>query len=136
MKGSDFLITYSDKKVIAAKDLEELFLSVKWESGKLPDMLSKAMRGYKSVFTAWDNNKLIGLVSAMDDGIMTAYVHFMLVNPSYHKQGIGRKLMEMIKEKYKDYNRICLIAENTAIGFYERLGFRKYNSASPVFIIH
>lgn len=130
------MITYSDTKVIAPKLLEELFLSVEWESGKYPEMLSKAMLGYKSVFTAWDGDMLIGLVSAMDDGVMTAYVHFLLVNPDYHKQGIGKRLMEMIKERYKDYNRICLIAENDALGFYEQLGFKKYSSASPVFILH
>lgn len=133
---SDNMITYSDTKALSPADLERLFLSVKWESGKLPDMLSKAMTGYKTVFTAWEGDRLAGLVSAMDDGVMTAYVHFLLVDPQYQGQGIGKRLMEMIKDNYRDYNKICLIADNNALVFYERLGFKKYDSSCPVFILN
>ncbi len=50
---------------------------------------------------------------------------FHSVRPEYHRQGIGRQLVNMIKEKYRDCLRIVLVAENDKIGFYESRGFKK-----------
>lgn len=74
------------------------------------------------------------MISAMDDGIMNAYVHYLLVDPDYHGQGIGRRLVEAMKQKYKDYLRIAVIAYNDELSFYENMGFRKSNDSSPMFI--
>lgn len=79
-------IEYKDTKDFTEKELEELFLSVEWSSGHFPDKLVVAMKNFKTVYSAWDGNKLVGMVCAMDDGIMNAYVHYLLVNPQYHGQ--------------------------------------------------
>lgn len=92
------------------------------------------MKNFETVYTAWDGEKLVGLICAMDDGIMTAYIHYLLVSPAYQKLGIGKKLVEMMKEKYKDYLRIALVAYNGKIRFYEACGFKKANDSSPMFI--
>ncbi|WP_051348420.1 hypothetical protein [Peribacillus kribbensis] len=55
---------------LTAESLEELFTSVEWESGKYPDELLKAMIGSHSVVTAWEGNKLIGLINALSDDVM------------------------------------------------------------------
>ena len=67
-------IIYKTTNEPSAPDLERLFLSVEWSSGHFPEKLEKAMKNYETVLTAWDGEKLIGLLSAMDDGIMTAYI--------------------------------------------------------------
>lgn len=65
---------------------------------------------------------------------MTAYVHYLLVNPKYHGMKIGRTLVEMLKNKYKDYLRIAVIAYDDELNFYENCGFKKSEDASPMFI--
>lgn len=127
-------ITYQNIHDFEKEKLQELFLSVNWSSGHYPDKLVTAMRNFETVYTAWDGDRLIGLISAMDDGVMTAYIHYLLVNPAYHKKGIGRKLVEMMKEKYKDYLRIVLVAYQEETGFYEHCGFEKAEDKSPMFI--
>ncbi len=127
-------IIYKDTHDFNKKELQELFLSVEWSSGHYPDKLVVAMKNFKTVYTAWDGGKLIGLICAMDDGIMTAYIHYLLVNPDYHKLGIGKKLVEKMKEKYKEYLRIVIVAYNDEVGFYEACGFKKADDASPMFI--
>lgn len=127
-------IIYKDTHDFNKKELQELFLSVEWSSGHYPDKLVVAMKNFKTVYTAWDNDKLIGLICAMDDGIMTAYIHYLLVNPDYHKLGIGKKLVEKMKEKYREYLRIVIVAYNDEVGFYEACGFKKADDASPMFI--
>ncbi len=65
-------ITYKDTHTFSAAELEKLFGAVKWESGKYPEKLQIAMQGFKTVFSAWDGDRLVGLCCAMDDGILNA----------------------------------------------------------------
>ena len=127
-------IDFSSTHEFEQKELERLFLSVEWSSGHYPEKLVIAMQNFHTVISAWDGDKLVGMICAMDDGIMNAYVHYLLVDPDYHGQGIGRKLVETIKQKYKDYLRIAVIAYNNELTFYENCGFKKSVDASPMFI--
>ncbi|MBR4445977.1 MAG: GNAT family N-acetyltransferase [Solobacterium sp.] len=127
-------IQYKNSHDFEKPELERLFLSVGWSSGHYPDKLVTAMKNYHTVISAWDGDRLVGMICAMDDGIMNAYVHYLLVDPDYHGQGIGRKLVETIKQKYKDYLRIAVIAYNDELTFYENFGFKKSNDSSPMFI--
>ena len=92
------MIEYKDIHDFSKEQLERLFLSVEWSSGHFPDKLVTAMKNLETVISAWDGNKLVGMICAMDDGIMTAYVHYLLVDPDYHGQTIGRTLVEMVKD--------------------------------------
>ena len=56
-------ITYTDAKEYTAKDLQELFQSVDWISGNYPERLKKALDHCETVFTAWDQDKLVGLAN-------------------------------------------------------------------------
>ncbi|MDP4110062.1 MAG: GNAT family N-acetyltransferase [Bacillota bacterium] len=127
-------IVYKEVQDFQPNDLQDLFLSVEWSSGHFPEKLAVAMKNSDSVFTAWDNDKLIGLINALDDGIMTAYIHYLLVNPIYQGKGIGKELIHLIREKYKDYLRIVLIAYDKEVGFYQNSGFEVGNEKTPMFI--
>ena len=132
--GDDRMIEYRDTRGFAKEELERLFLSVNWSSGHFPDKLVAAMKNYETVFTAWDNDALVGLICAMDDGIMNAYVHYLLVDPAFQRRGIGRRLVDMVKDKYKDYMRIVVVAYDDELHFYESCGFRKNTDASAMCI--
>lgn len=118
-------ITYTNQKDFSADDLQQLFQSVDWLSANYPDRLKKALDHCATVFTAWDDRKLVGLVNAIDDSELTAYVHYLCVHPAYQGQGIGSELLNRIKEKYKKYLYIIIIAENEQlIKYYSRNGFQ------------
>ena len=128
------MIKYLDKHEFNKEEIEDLFLSVEWSSGKFPEKLVIAMKNFKTVFSAYDDDKLVGMICVMDDGIMNAYIHYLLVNPKYQKLEIGKKLVEMVKEKYKDYLRLAVIGYYKAEGFYKALGFTKSEESFPFFI--
>ncbi len=128
------MITYKDIHDFKKEDLEQLFLSVNWSSGHYPERLVVAMQNYETVYSAWDGDLLVGMICVMDDGIMTAYVHYLLVNPEYQGQHIGKTLLEMTKEHYKDYLRIVLNAYNDKIAFYRSMGFIEGEGETPMFI--
>ena len=127
------MIVYSTRKNIDKTQLEALFLSVGWESGKVPDRLQRAICGYDTVFTAWDEGRLVGLIAAMDDGEMTAYVHYMLVHPDHQGKGIGGELLERLKSHYRSYLKIALIGEHPAARFYAAHGFAAETYADPMY---
>ena len=127
-------IIYKDTHIFNKTDLEELFLSVDWSSGHFPDKLVVAMENFKTVYSAWDGNKLVGMICVMDDGIMNAYIHYLLVNPNYQGKKIGRTLVDRVKQHYKDYLRIVLIAYDKEAHFYENCGFEKGSDTSPMHI--
>lgn len=127
-------ITYKNTHNFSRKGLEDLFLSVEWSSGEYPEKLVVAMKNFDTVFSAWDGDELVGLISVMDDGIMNAYIHYLLVKPEYQLKGIGKELVERVKKHYDDYLRIVVICQNINVKFYEYCGFEKEDDKSALFI--
>lgn len=122
--GNVVEIIYKRNHSYSENDVKELFLSVDWLSGKYPERLKKALDNCETVITAWISGKLVGLINAIDDGELTAYVHYLCVNPEYQGLGIGGELLKQIKEKYKNYLYIIVIAENEKlIEYYQKNGF-------------
>lgn len=117
-------IRYTDKREYSTEDLQALFRSVDWLSANYPERLKKALDHCETVYTAWSGDRLVGLINAIDDSELTAYVHYLCVDPQFQGKGIGKKLLEYIKEKYRDYLYIILIAENEPlIKYYRQNGF-------------
>lgn len=108
-------IIYKKDNSYSADDVKELFLSVNWLSGKYPERLKKALDNCETVITAWMDGNLVGLINAIDDGELTAYVHYLCVNPKYQRLGIGGELLKQVKEKYRDYLYVIVIAENEGL---------------------
>lgn len=127
-------IIFKETQIFKEEELKELFLSVGWSSGHYPEKLVLGMKNSGSVFSAWDGDTLVGLISSMDDGIMNAYVHYLLVHPQYQGMGFGKHLVEMIKDKYRDYLRIIVIAYDKEAGFYLNCGFTVGEDKTPMFI--
>ncbi len=130
----DMNIIYREEKNFHAPDLQELFVSVNWESGKYPERLQKAMAHSDHVISAWDSNRLVGLINAISDGEITVYFPYLLVRPDYQKQGIGRTLIRMALEHYRSYVRKTLIAYDDAVAFYKSCGFEEGHGKTPMFV--
>lgn len=117
-------IEYTEEKKFSMEAVRELFLSVGWVSGKYPTRLYKALLNSSTVITAWDGERLVGLVRLLDDSELVAYMHYVLVHPLYQGKGIAGKMIERVKEKYKDYLYIEIMPEERKnVGFYEKHGF-------------
>lgn len=117
-------ITYTDKKKFTKERTRQLFRSVGWVSGKYPERLHKALMGSSTVFSAWDGDRLVGLVRVLDDTEMVAYMHYVLVDPEYQGYGIAGHLVVMVKEKYCDYLYIEVMPEESKNAtFYQKHGF-------------
>jgi len=127
-------IRYSKTKAFDRTQLQELFLSVKWDSAKYPDKLRTAIMNSDAVYTAWDGEKLVGLINSLSDGVLNVTFPYLLVRPEYQRTGIGKQLVTLMLEEYTGYARKSLIAFDEQVKFYERCGFRVGTGTSPMFI--
>ena len=127
-------ISYRKTKEFDRTQLQELFLSVKWDSAKHPDKLLVAIKNSDSVYTAWDGETLVGLINSLSDGVLNVSFPYLLVRPEYQGSGIGKQLVTRMLEEYKGYARKSLIAFDAQVKFYERCGFRLGTGTSPMFI--
>ena len=128
-------IAYKDTKDFRAKDIERLFLSVNWESGHYPEKLVKAMHNSTHVVSAWDGDRLVGLVRALDDGETVAFLHYLLVDPEYQGYAIGRELMKRILAYFEKHLYIKVMpSDPKTIPFYEKFGFQQYENYSAMVI--
>ena len=128
-------ISYSfEREQITEESLANLFLLLEWESANFPEKLYEAMMNSHTVVTAWDGDRLVGLANALSDGVLTAYFHYVLTDPAYQGQGIGKVMMEMLLEKYKGFYTKVLNSYPKATGFYKRLGFEADEELLPMFV--
>ena len=117
-------INYTEEKNFTQDDVQRLFLSVGWVSGQYPSRLYKALMNSSTVITAWDGDRLVGLIRLLDDSELVAYMHYVLVDPEYHGNGIAGEMLRRVKEKYKNYLYIEIMPEESKnAAFYEKHGF-------------
>lgn len=128
-------IQYTEEKKFTQDEVQDLFRSVGWVSADYPSRLYKALMHSSTVLTAWDEDQLVGLVRVIDDSEMLAYMHYVLVRPTHHGQGIAGKMVEYIKQKYKHYLYIELMPEERKnAACYEKHGFRIMPDGAPMFL--
>lgn len=118
-------IQYKENKEFSKQQIEELFVSVNWISGRYPERVVRGLQNSSQVISAWHNDRLIGLIRAFDDGEMVAFAHYLLVHPDYQGHGIASKLLSLLKEKYKDYLFFNIMPDDKKnVAFYEKHGFK------------
>jgi GNAT superfamily N-acetyltransferase len=78
--------------------------------------------GSYQLFVACEEKRLIGMVSLRNE----THISLLFVDENYHKQGVGRSLMEYVRNyvKTEEGRRILTVnAAPYATGFYHRIGF-------------
>jgi len=120
------MINYKENVQIDKKDLDYLYSSVGWIAYTNDlDNLKNAIDNSLSVITAWDDDKLIGLIRVIGDGYTILYIQDILVHPDFQNRSIGTQLMTKILSKYKDVRQKTLLTEDSSNvrHFYEKFRF-------------
>ncbi len=85
------------------------------------------------IVSAWDNTKLVGVSRSITDWAWSCYLADLAVSPEYKKSGIGKKLIELTKEKVGEQVMILLLSVPTAMTYYPKVGFTKEDRAFAIF---
>lgn len=78
---------------------------------------------------AIEENKLIGFVNSISDGVLSAYIPLLEVLPEYQGKGIGKELINMINRKSSKFYMVDLLCDVNLIPYYEKLGMTKAQGA-------
>jgi ribosomal protein S18 acetylase RimI-like enzyme len=85
------------------------------------------------IITAWDGEALVGVSRSITDWCWSCYLADLAVQPGYQKEGIGKKLIELTKEKLGEEVMILLLSVPTAMSYYPKVGFTKEDRAFAIF---
>ncbi len=119
-------INFSISKDIDIKQLEELYNDVGWSAYTQDlEVLKQAILQSLDVITVWNDNKLVGLIRAIGDGLTIVYIQDILVLNAYQNKGIASELLQRILNKYKNVRQKVLLTEEASDVryFYEKNGF-------------
>lgn len=118
------MIVYHTDKMITAAELSQVFES----SGiKRPyqdlERLQKMIENADMLISAWDGYQLVGIARAVTDFVYCCYLSDLAVNQDYQRLGIGKQLVERLKETLGPEVSLVLLSAPTAVEYYPRIGF-------------
>ena len=126
------VITFSEQRDISIEQILPIYQSNKWSSARKPRILYQALLKSHSPVSAWDAERLVGLGNAISDGFLVVYYPHLLVHTDYQGQGIGNRIMEILKKRYESFHMHMLVADYEAVGFYQKCGFRRAGKTEPM----
>lgn len=84
------------------------------------------------IVTAWHGDELIGVSRSITDWAWSCYLADLAVSPDHQTAGIGRKLIEITRERVGEEVMILLLSVPTAFEYYPKVGFTKENRAFAI----
>lgn len=133
-------------KVILKKDLikdiksiSSLYESAGWfDYTEDLEKLKEAFKNSLKIISAWHEEKLIGLIRVVGDGLTIIYIQDIVVLPEYQGNGIGRGLIYSVLDEYKDVKQKILISEDkdSSIEFYKNIGFKSIDTYNGVAFVN
>jgi ribosomal protein S18 acetylase RimI-like enzyme len=105
---------------IAPENLEGFFVG--WLKAPTPAKHLEILRGSSHVCLAFEGERVVGFITAISDGILSAYIPLLEVLPEYQSQGIGRELVRHMLETLSNFYMIDLLCDDNMKGFYAKCG--------------
>ncbi|MCC6600545.1 MAG: GNAT family N-acetyltransferase [Crocinitomicaceae bacterium] len=85
------------------------------------------------IVTAWQNDLLVGVARSVTDFAYCCYLCDLAVLKSFQKRGIGKRLIEITKEKAGEGSMLLLLSTPGTMEYYSKINMEKAENA---FIIH
>lgn len=127
-------IEYRERRDLSVEQVNLLYRANQWSAADQSEILRNALVHSHSLVSAWKDEQLVGLGNAISDGYLVVYYPHLLVHPDFRGQGIGKEIMRRLMEKYRGFHQHMLVADASAIAFYEKCGFSRAGNTEPMWI--
>lgn len=111
-----------------------------WPNPPSPQTHLKLLKNSSKVIIALDDNatQVVGFITAISDGVLSAYIPLLEVLPEYKNKGIGKELVSRMLKELDNIYMIDLCCDDDLIPYYEKfemiktngMVFRNYNMQS------
>ena len=100
---------------------------VDWTSKPSPQVHLNILHGSSHVVVAIDeeSDQVVGFVTAISDGVLSAYIPLLEVLPAYQDRGIGSELMRRILEQLDDLYMVDVLCDAELQAYYARFGMQR-----------
>ncbi len=93
------------------------------------ERIQKMFDNSNLIITVRDKDLLVGVSRSITDWVWACYLSDLAVIQEYKKEGIGKKLIDLTKEKVGDQSMVLLLSVPTAMDYYPKEGFEKQESS-------
>jgi GNAT superfamily N-acetyltransferase len=98
---------------------------VGWPNRPAPETHLRLLEGSDHVVLALDDaGRVVGFITAISDGVLSAYIPLLEVLPEYQGRGIGGDLVRRMLEKLDGLYMIDLLCDAPLQPYYERHGMK------------
>ncbi len=81
------------------------------------------------IVTAVVDDKIVGVARAVTDFSYCCYLSDLAVDASFQHQGIGKKLIQKVREQLGAKCKLILLSAPAAVEYYPKIGFTQHPSA-------
>ena len=81
----------------------------------------------------FDGSNLVGVGRALADGFDCSYICDVAVHPDFQGVGLGKQMINKLVSLSEGHKKIILYANTGKEAFYQKLGFKKMNTAMAIF---
>ncbi len=128
----------TDIEILDTLNVDGFFVG--WPNPPSQETFIKILKGSFKAVLAHEDDKLIGFINCISDGVLAAYIPLLEVIPYYQGQGIGENLVKKMLSELNDFYMIDLLCDESLIPYYEKLGLskttgvfiRNYNNQSGI----
>lgn len=123
------MIWYSESADdLTAADLQGFFVG--WPNPPAPETHLRLLRGSSHIVLARDGEMeqggaVVGFITAVSDGVLSAYIPLLEVLPEYQDRGIGSELVRRMVDRLSDYYMVDLLCDTELQPYYERFAMRR-----------
>lgn len=109
-------------KDITINQLNGFFVG--WPNPPSAEVHLKLLKNSSHVILAVDDEsqQVVGFITAISDGVLSAYIPFLEVLRTYQGQGIGQELVKGMLELLDGIYMIDLMCDEELQGYYEKIG--------------
>jgi GNAT superfamily N-acetyltransferase len=110
---------------VQSSDLRGFFVG--WQAVPTAEQHLAILQGSDHVVLARDDDRIVGFVTAVGDGVVSAFVPLLEVLPDYQGRGIGTELMQRMLAQLEPYYMVDLCCDADLEPFYARFGLRVWD---------
>lgn len=91
--------------------------------------IARMLAGADLVVSAWDTGRLIGVCRALTDFSYCCYLSDLAVDGEYQRQGIGKRLIDMVRDVIGEEVTLVLLSASGAMDYYPKIGMSRAKNA-------